>query len=97
MLNFLFLIFLFVLILIYLLNSQNKLGALQDEESHRFKDAEAISRILLDVSEVYAVVADAQINHKLSESKKDLSEMKKKMLENVTTSKKFQNLRIIKS
>ncbi|MBC7539936.1 MAG: methyl-accepting chemotaxis protein [Bacteriovorax sp.] len=89
MLNFLFLIFLFVLILVYLLNSQNKLGALQDEGINRFKDAEVISRILLDVSEVYAVVADAQINHKLSETKKDLIEIKKKMLENIITVQKI--------
>ena len=87
--NFLFLIFLFGLILIYLLNSQNKLGALQDAGAGRFKDAELISHILLEVSEVYAVVADAEINHNLNESKKDLAEIKKKMLVNIATIEKM--------
>ncbi|MGZ3790171.1 MAG: methyl-accepting chemotaxis protein [Bacteriovorax sp.] len=82
--NFLFLIFLFILILGFLLNSQYKLGALQDKGADRVKDTEKIAQILLEVAQVYAVVADAQINRNLDESKKELSEIKKKMQENIS-------------
>jgi len=87
--NFLFLIFLFGLVLAFLLNSQNKLGALQDQGAQRFGDSEVISGILLDVAEVYAVAADAQINHELVESKKGLIEIKKKMELNISAVEKI--------
>lgn len=79
LLSFSFIILLFVMILVFLLNSQYKLGALQDEGAGRFKDTEVISEILLEVTEVYTVAADAQINHNLDETKKSLAEIKKKM------------------
>ena len=78
-LSFSFIIFLFALILAFLLNSQYKLGALQDEGAGRFKDTEVISEVLLEVTEVYTVAADAQINHNLDETKKNMLEIKKKM------------------
>ncbi|MDD4975291.1 MAG: methyl-accepting chemotaxis protein [Bacteriovorax sp.] len=81
--SFLFLIFLFALIIVFLLNSQYKLGALQDKGSDRVKDTEKIAQILLEVAQVYAVAADAQINHNLDESLKELSEIKKKMHESI--------------
>lgn len=87
--NFLFLIFLFGLVLAYLLNSQNKLGALQDEGAKRFGHSEEISKILLEVAQVYAVAADAQINRNLDESKKDLKEIKSKMEQNIAMVEKI--------
>ena len=83
------LVLLFSAIIAYLLNNQNKLGSLQDEGAGRFKNSESISQILLEVSEVYAVAADAQINHNLNETKKDLSDIKKKMSENVSIIQKM--------
>jgi len=69
-LNFIFVITLFVAILALLLFNQSKLGSLQDEGAHRFSDAERISHVLLEVAEVYAVAADAQINQNYAETKK---------------------------
>lgn len=88
-LNFLVLIFLFAIVLAFLINSQNKLGALQDEGAGRFKDTEKISRVLLDVSDVYGVIADGEINHNLLETKKEFENVKKKMHENISIIEKI--------
>jgi methyl-accepting chemotaxis protein len=88
-LSFLFLIFLFTMVLIFLLNSQNKLGALQDTGADLFKESEVVSQILLEVTEIYTVAADGEINHNLSETKKDLEEIKKKMPENIAALEKI--------
>jgi methyl-accepting chemotaxis protein len=88
LLSFAFNIFLFVCIILFLFNSQSKLGALQDEGAVRFKDADIIAHVLLEVAEVYAVAADAQINHNLDETKKDLANIKKSMEENISAVKK---------
>jgi methyl-accepting chemotaxis protein len=86
--SFAFNIFLFVCIIIFLFNTQSKLGQLQDEGATRFKDSDSISHVLQEVAEVYSVIADAQINHNLEETKKDLIEIKKQMEENVNLVKK---------
>ncbi len=87
--NFFSLVLLFVSIIIFLLNSQGKLGGLQDFGATRFKDASRIAAIELEVAEIYAVAADAQINHQLKETKKDLAEIKKKMPVNISIIEKI--------
>lgn len=76
--TFAILIVMFIIVQIYLLYSKNKLGALQDSGAQRFKAAQEISNMVSEVAEVYAVAADAVINHNLAETKKDLEEIKKK-------------------
>jgi methyl-accepting chemotaxis protein len=88
LLSFAFNIFLFVCIILFLFNSQSKLGAIQDDGALRFKDSDVIAHVLLDVAEVYAVAADAQINHNLDETKSDLIKIKKDMEENINRVKK---------
>ncbi len=77
--SFLLLIFLFVMVLGLLINSQFELGRLQNAEAERFKSADTISKIITEVAQVYAVAADGEINHELMQTKKDLEELKKKM------------------
>jgi len=72
------LIVLFIFVQAYLLYSQNKLGSLQDAGAERFRNAQEISHLVSEVAEVYAVSADAVINHNLAETKKDIEEIKKK-------------------
>ncbi len=81
--SFSILIFFFTMITVFLINTQSKLGTLQDEGAGLFKESELIGKILLDVAEVYAVVADAEINHDLKQTKIDLNEVKIKMNENI--------------
>jgi len=71
------LIVMFIFVQAYLLYSQNKLGSLQDAGAVRFHNAEEISHLVSEVAEVYAVSADAVINHNLTETKKNLEEIKK--------------------
>jgi methyl-accepting chemotaxis protein len=62
----------FIFVMGILFNSQFKLGAIQDDGAHRFKDSERISQISFEVASVYAVSADAVINRHLDETKKEL-------------------------
>jgi methyl-accepting chemotaxis protein len=71
------LIAIFILVQLFLLHSQNKLGALQDSGAERFHRAEQISHTVAEVAEVYAVSADAVINRNLPETRKNLEEIKK--------------------
>lgn len=82
-LTFLALITLFILVLIFLLISQNKLGSLQDQGAERFKDSQGLSHIVSEVTEIYSISADAIINHNLDETKKDLIEINKKKETNI--------------
>lgn len=77
--TFVALIILFIFVLVFLLNSQNKLGALQDQGAERFKAAQEISHTVSEVAEVYSVSADAVINHDLVQTKKDLVEIRTNM------------------
>jgi methyl-accepting chemotaxis protein len=77
--TFVALILIFMLVLAFLLNSQNKLGGMQDQGAERFKAAQQISHTVSEVAEVYSVSADAVINHDLVQTKKDLIEIKNNM------------------
>ncbi|MBC7713209.1 MAG: hypothetical protein H7177_07715 [Rhizobacter sp.] len=87
--SFIALVALFTMIIAFLISTQNKLGSLQDQGAGLFKDSDVISKILLDVSDVYTVVADAEINHELAQSKKDFAEVKTKMTANIATIEKM--------
>lgn len=87
--SFLGLILLFVLVLAFLLHSQNKLGSLQDEGATRFKQSQYLSHVVSEVSEIYSVSADAIINHNLTETKKDLAEIHSKMEKSIAEVEKM--------
>lgn len=77
--SFALVVFFFTIVMGILFNSQFKLGSLQDQGAARFKDSDRIAEIAAEVGGVYAVAADAIINQNLSQTKKDLVELKQKM------------------
>lgn len=81
--TFLVLIFIFVCNLVFLLLSQNKLGDLQNQGAESFKASQTVSHIITEIAEIYAVSADAVINHDLTATRKDLAEIRRKMSLNI--------------
>ncbi|HEU0264684.1 MAG TPA: methyl-accepting chemotaxis protein [Geobacterales bacterium] len=63
----------------------NHLGKLQDEGAKRAEDATIIGEAQVTVGKVYTVMADAEINRNLSQSRRDFAEVKDEMLKDLQT------------
>ncbi len=62
----------FIVLALYQAQTLELLGSIQDETAQRAKDSKAVMDVSLRVSNLYAIIGDAQINRNLTEARQDV-------------------------